>query len=103
MHGLPAASALDVWIRDLQTRDMNTTSVSPVRKLLNTIHDELRKRHEAHVAYEALRRDLGSYSTAREVDDLLGVIRDQDGPEAQQIRDLLLDNQRPTTALSRVA
>ena len=55
------------------------------------------------LAYDALKRELASYQTAREVDDLLGVIANQEGPEAQQIREILLDNRRPATTLYRAA
>ncbi len=56
--------------------------------------DTLRKRRAARAAYRSLRQELASYGTSREVDDLLGSIKDQEGPEAQQIRDILLDNLR---------
>ena len=76
---------------------------TPIRERITTIRDELRERRAARAAHETLKRELASYQTAREVDDLLGVIADQEGPEAQQIRDILLDNLRPTTELYRVA
>ena len=76
---------------------------NPIRERITTIRDELRERRAARAAHETLKRELASYQTAREVDDLLGVIADQEGPEAQQIRDILLDNLRPTTELYRVA
>jgi hypothetical protein len=49
-----------------------------------------------------LERELASYRTPHEIADLLGTISDQESPEAEQIRDILLNNQRPTTALSRI-
>ena len=76
---------------------------TPIRERITTLRDVLRERREARASYDALKRELASYQTAREVDDLLGVIAGQDGPEAQQIRDILLDNLRPTTALYRAA
>jgi hypothetical protein len=81
-----------------------TISVNPVRGLFSTIRDELRERREARARYDDLKRELASYNTTREVDDLLGVVMNQEGPEAEQIRDILLDNLRqPTSALYRVA
>ena len=76
---------------------------TPIRERITTIRDELRERRAARAAHETLKRELASYQTAREVNDLLGVIADQEGPEAHQIRDILLDNLRPKTELYRVA
>ena len=76
---------------------------TPIRERITTIRDELHERREARAAHKALRRELASYQTEREVDDLLGVIANQEGPEAQQIRDILLRNRRPTNELYRVA
>lgn len=70
---------------------------------MTTLRDERRERREARAEYLALQRELSSYRTAREVDDLLGVIAHQEGPEAQQIRDILTDNLRPTTVWRRAA
>ena len=76
---------------------------TPIRERITTIRDELRERRAARAAHQTLKREMASYQTAREVNDLLGVIADQEGPEAQQIRDILLDNLRPKTELYRVA
>ncbi len=58
------------------------------------MRETLRERRAARAAYRSLRQELASYGTSREVDDLLGSLKDQDGAEAQQIRDILLDNLR---------
>jgi hypothetical protein len=81
---------------------MNIAS-NPIRERINTIRDELSERREARARYNAMKRELATYRTPREVDDLLAVIEHQDNPEAQQIRDILFDNQRPTAQLYRVA
>jgi hypothetical protein len=73
---------------------MNTTPVASFTHTLTAMRDDLREHREALAAQKVLRRELEAYSTPRDVDDLLGVIADQDGPEAQQIRDLLLRNLR---------
>jgi hypothetical protein len=80
-----------------------TISLIPVRELVNTIRDELSERREARARYNAMRRELANYRTPREVNDLLGVIEHQEGPEVQQIRDILFENQRRTTELYRAA
>jgi len=72
---------------------MNITSVSrSTREVLSSVRDSVNERREAHAAYKALEMELASYRTRREIDDLLGSIRDEDGPDAQQIRDILLNN-----------
>ena len=81
-----------------------TISLNPLRGRISTILEELRDRREAQARYDHLKQELASYQTPDEVDDLLGVIKDQDGPEAEQIRDILLDNlRRPASFLHRVA
>jgi hypothetical protein len=76
---------------------------TPIRERISTLRNELRERREARASYDALKRELASYQTPSEVDDLLGVLATQEGPEAQQIRDILLDNLRPATGLYRAA
>lgn len=79
--------------------NLNRTT-NPLRGLLDT----MRERRESRARYAALKRDLASYRTPREIDDLLGVIRHQEGPEAQQVRDILIDNlSRTSTAQDRAA
>ncbi len=82
---------------------MNIATTS-TRGFFSTIRDELRERREARARYGALKQELSSYRTSREVDDLLGVVMNQEGPAAEEIRSILLDNLRqPTSALYRVA
>ena len=83
---------------------MTISSISrSTREAVSTFRDSLNERREAHAAYKSLEQELASYTTRREVDDLLGSIRDEDGPEAQQIRDILLNNLPPVTGLHRAA
>ncbi len=82
---------------------MTNSPIRNVGKLVGQLRADLRERRATRTASLALQRELASYTTAREVDDLLGAISDQDGPEAQQIRDILLNNLRPTPELFRVA
>jgi hypothetical protein len=62
---------------------------------MSTIRDELRARREARARSKALRRDLASYTTPREVDDLLAIVEHQDNSDAEQIRNIVFENQRP--------
>ena len=82
---------------------MTIAPFRPVRNLVSSVQDELRERREVRVAYRALERELASYRTPHEIADLLGTISDQESPEAEQIRDILLNNQRLTTALYRAS
>jgi hypothetical protein len=76
---------------------------TPIRARITIIRDELRERREARAQYRALRQELAGFRTPREVDELLAALEQQDGPEAEQIRDILLQNLRPTTMLYRAA
>ena len=80
-----------------------TDSTTQIRGLLTKIRDDLRERRKARARYQTLQRELASYQTRREIDDLLGAISEQEGPEAEQIREILLDNLRPAVAYYRVA
>lgn len=79
------------------------TLMTAFQDRLTTLRDELRERREARAEHLALRRELASFRTPHEIDDLLGVIANQDGPEAQRIRDILTDNRRVTALSGRAA
>jgi hypothetical protein len=80
-----------------------TDSTVQTRGLFAKIRGDLRERREARARYQTLQQELASYQTRREIDDLLGAISEQEGPEADQIREILLDNLRPNIAYHRVA
>ncbi len=82
---------------------MNIAPIGRTREAIRAKREQLSERREARASRRALQRELASYTTPHEVDDLLGVIKDQEGPEAEQIRDILLDNLRPRTELYRAA
>ncbi len=79
------------------------TFVTALQDHFTTLRTELRVRREARAEYLALQQELASFQTPREIDDLLGVIANQDGPEAQRIRDILTDNRRVTALSGRAA
>ena len=83
--------------------DMNIAPIRLARELFDAARDDLREVRQARVAEAALHRELASYTSPAEIADLLSLLRDQDGPEAQHVRDLLIDNLRPTSALHRAA
>jgi hypothetical protein len=67
------------------TKTMSFFSVGRV----SALRDELAARRRARVARVDLRRQLASYTTPREVDDLLAVIGEREGREADTMRRLL--------------
>jgi hypothetical protein len=76
-------------------RNTSTTTDSTTRRprqVLAAVRDELRERREARRAYRDLARDLASYNTRAEVDDLLAALDNDQSPEAVQIRTILSSN-----------
>ena len=71
--------------------DRTTTDTARPRALraLTSVRDDLRERRQARAEYRALERDLASYTTHAQVDDLLAAIRDEDSLEAETIRAIL--------------
>jgi len=59
---------------------------------LSALRDELAARRSARAARLDLRRQLASYTTPGEVDDLLAVIGDREGREADTMRRVLNQN-----------
>lgn len=71
---------------------MNLSPIHPVRDLVQTVGHQLTERREAAVTRRALERQLATYTTPREVDELLLLSKGADGPEVDLFRDVLLDN-----------
>jgi DNA replication protein DnaD len=69
-----------------------SSTVSRPRQLLTTVRDELRERRETRAAKRQLQRDLATYSTRAEVDDLMALLHHQDSAQADQIRGILNRN-----------
>ena len=72
---------------------MNTNSfLRPPGQLVASVRDELRERREARAERRGLERELASYTTPAEVNDLLGSLRGQDERAVQDIRDAVVRN-----------
>jgi hypothetical protein len=72
---------------------MNTKSLlRPSAQLVATVRDELRERRLERAARRNLERELATYTTEAEVNDLLGAISGQDGADADQVREILMRN-----------
>lgn len=73
---------------------MNTNSLlRPSARLAATVRDELRERRETRAARRTLERELSSYTTPTEVNDLLSLLKGQDGAEAEELREILVRQQ----------
>ena len=70
---------------------MTATTVAP-RSFLSTWRAERHERRAARAARRNLEQQLATYSTPREVDELLSLIKNEEGPEAEQMRDILTSN-----------
>jgi hypothetical protein len=75
---------------------------SAIRARIASVRAEVRERRQERSEHLALQRELASYRTPRDVDDLLGVIAHQEGRDAQRVRDILIDNLRPTVGLGSI-
>jgi hypothetical protein len=77
--------------RNTSSRTHRTAETAQPRALraLSSVRDDLRERRQARAEYRALERDLASYTTHAQVDDLLAAIRDEDSLEAETIRAIL--------------
>lgn len=79
---------IDALLVGGDTGYMNTST------LWTTVKDELHERREARAAEAALRADLANYRTPSDIEDLLASVDSHDTPEAEMIRDVLMDNLR---------
>jgi hypothetical protein len=77
----------------IHSTSTNTTTGNTRRfPALAAVRDELRGRRQARAAYRALERDLASYNTRSDVDDLLAAVDNDQSPEAARIRAILARN-----------
>jgi hypothetical protein len=73
---------------------MNTNTVlRPSARLVATVRDELRDRRQARASRRTLERELASYNTPAQVNDLLGALTGHDDVDSQEIRDIVLRNE----------
>ena len=75
-----------------KTPQSSETARKRSQNLWATMRDELRERRQDRAEYRALERDLASYNTRADIDDLLGSIRLVEGPDAERIRLILARN-----------
>ena len=73
---------------------MNTNNIlRPSVQLVATVRDELRERRQTRAARRSLEREIATYRTTAEVNDLLVSLQSSDDAAAQEIREIVLRNQ----------
>ena len=70
-----------------------TSILRPSVHLVATVRDELRDRRAARASQRTLERELASYHTAADVNDLLGSLRGQDDAAVEEIREIVVRNE----------
>ncbi len=78
----------------MNTSTHRSAQRSSTMQRLATVRDDLRERRQARAAQRTLRQELATYTTPADIDDLLGSLRGQDGPDADEIRDILTSNRQ---------
>lgn len=76
------------------TTTLNDAPRTLAGQLLAEARDDLRRRRAARAARRTLERELATYITPAEVDDLLAAMRGHDDPENDQIRTMLTRKRR---------
>lgn len=72
---------------------MNRTPLAPrAARVVTSVRDELRERRRARRDYRTLARELATYTTRSDVDDLMATLADQQGEEAERVRRILTQN-----------
>jgi hypothetical protein len=64
------------------------TQQTPASKW-SIVRDDLKTKRAARVSLKALERDLASYGSPSEVAELNAIVSRYDGPEVEQIREIL--------------
>ena len=65
------------------------TTTRPLTSLWTTVRSQLRDSRQAHAAHAALERDLASYNTPEDLNDLHAILDRYSDEETAQIRRIL--------------
>ena len=71
------------------------TYANTITHRVHVLRDELADRRRRRRADAQLRRELASFTSPSEVDDMLAIFAGHDGPEAERVRGILLANRAP--------
>ncbi len=76
----------------MDTSHQPSPTGSTVSRLWTVVGDELRERRREREARRRLHRELATYSTPTDVDDLLAALEGHDDPASEEIRSILTGN-----------
>jgi len=71
------------------------TATRPLASLWTSVRTQLRESHRAHVTRTALERELASYSSPSDLDDLHAILDRYNDRETAQIRRILAAQHTP--------
>ena len=71
------------------------TATRPLASLWTSVRTQLRESHDAHIARAVLERELASYSSQSDLDDLHAVLDRYNDRETAQIRRILAAQRTP--------
>jgi hypothetical protein len=80
--------SLDAWFEASETEDMEITAYSPA-PLWAAIRKEIRETREARTARKTLERELASYTSSRDLNDLGAILDRHSDQETATIRRIL--------------
>jgi hypothetical protein len=107
-YGYVTLASLDAYGLRRENGEVNKTSpagvsLHPARRILTTVHDELVERRRARSKRRELERDLASYTTRAQVDELFAALDRTGGADAELIRSILVRNLMRNRDTSRYA
>ncbi len=70
----------------------NHSTSSRTRQLITTVRDDLRERRQVRAEQRLLERQIATYATPHEIDDLLASLSRDDSVEADRMRSMLTRN-----------
>jgi siroheme synthase (precorrin-2 oxidase/ferrochelatase) len=69
-----------------------SNAVPKVQHFVSTVRDELSERRAERAAARELQRDLATYTTPREIDDLLATLERYEADRVEPMRSILVHN-----------
>lgn len=106
MHEYEGQFVLDVCFLTADSGPMRLRTHTPTttRTVLDAVRDDLRERRDARASYRHLKRELASYRTPSDIEDVLAAMdRQDDTPDAELIRGILTGNLSAYRRRQRIA
>ncbi len=76
----------------MNTTPRNHAAPSRARRLLSVVRDDLRERRESRTEQRRIERELGTYTSPSEVNDILTVLQSESGAHADRMRTMVTRN-----------